>query len=85
MGLNDRYHMCLAKCRGLYDRGILQAPGVEPDTSMITADKLMYSYAIDLCQTAGLDELCGSLVEVSLVNICFWISKAKSNASCSIV
>ncbi|XP_072033413.1 serine/threonine-protein kinase unc-51-like [Amphiura filiformis] len=63
MSLNDRYHLCLAKCRGLYDKSILHAPGVEPDTSMITADKLMYSYAIDLCQTAGLDELFGSPLE----------------------
>ncbi|XP_071790723.1 serine/threonine-protein kinase ULK2-like isoform X1 [Asterias amurensis] len=58
--LNERYHHCLGRCRVLYDKNMSRARTVERDRFMITADKLMYSYAIDLCQSTGLDELFGN-------------------------
>ncbi|XP_038059194.1 serine/threonine-protein kinase unc-51-like [Patiria miniata] len=58
--LNDRYHQCLGRCRSLYDRNMSRARDVERDRSLITADKLMYNYAVELCQSTGLDELFGN-------------------------
>ncbi|XP_022096208.1 serine/threonine-protein kinase unc-51-like isoform X2 [Acanthaster planci] len=56
--LNDRYHHCLSRCHSLYDRSMSRSRVVERDK--ITADKLMYNYAVELCQSTGLEELFGN-------------------------
>ncbi|KAK7068240.1 Serine/threonine-protein kinase ulk2 [Halocaridina rubra] len=55
--LNDRFIQALAICKELNSSGAVTA--VDPRTSNITADKLIYNYAIDMCQSAALDELFG--------------------------
>jgi serine/threonine-protein kinase ULK/ATG1 len=70
--LNERYHYCLGRCRGLYDRNVSQSRVMERDK--ITANKLMYNYAVELCQSTGLDELFGNPQEcVSRYHTAQWL------------
>ncbi|XP_064094549.1 serine/threonine-protein kinase unc-51-like isoform X3 [Macrobrachium nipponense] len=55
--LNDRFRQALGICKELNSSGAVTA--VDPRTSTITADKLIYNYAIEMCQSAALDELFG--------------------------
>uniref|UniRef100_A0AC35TSI9 Non-specific serine/threonine protein kinase n=1 Tax=Rhabditophanes sp. KR3021 TaxID=114890 RepID=A0AC35TSI9_9BILA len=55
--LNERYHHCLLKSQELASLGI---PGANPSLAVVSAEKIMYKHAIDLCQTAALDELFGN-------------------------
>nr|XP_045593424.1 serine/threonine-protein kinase unc-51-like isoform X1 [Procambarus clarkii] len=55
--LNDRFRQALSICKELNSSGAVTA--VDPKTSTITADKLIYNYAIEMCQSAALDELFG--------------------------
>nr|XP_053639461.1 serine/threonine-protein kinase unc-51-like isoform X4 [Cherax quadricarinatus] len=55
--LNDRFRQALSVCKELNSSGAVTA--VDPRTSTITADKLIYNYAIEMCQSAALDELFG--------------------------
>ncbi|XP_068205911.1 serine/threonine-protein kinase unc-51 isoform X3 [Palaemon carinicauda] len=55
--LNDRFRQALGVCKELNSTGAVTA--VDPRTSSITADKLIYNYAIEMCQSAALDELFG--------------------------
>jgi serine/threonine-protein kinase ULK/ATG1 len=56
--LNDKYHYCLTRSQELASLGI--AGGTSPTTSIISAEKIMYRHALDLCQSAALDELFGN-------------------------
>ncbi|XP_077995373.1 serine/threonine-protein kinase ULK2-like isoform X2 [Glandiceps talaboti] len=56
--LNERYHECLTKSKELKEQGIPKLSTAE--MSNIKAEKLMYDYAIELCQSAALDELFGN-------------------------
>ena len=56
--LNDKYHYCLNRSQELASLGI--AGGSSPTTSIISAEKIMYRHALDLCQSAALDELFGN-------------------------
>lgn len=58
--MNERYHLCLRMCKVLHGQNLLQAVGVDPAASEITADRLIYNYAIEMCQSAALDELFGN-------------------------
>ncbi|CAL4075490.1 unnamed protein product [Meganyctiphanes norvegica] len=55
--LNERFKQALGVCKELNSSGTVT--GVDPRTSTITADKLIYNYAIEMCQSAALDELFG--------------------------
>ncbi|ELU07767.1 hypothetical protein CAPTEDRAFT_170802 [Capitella teleta] len=56
--MNDYYHQCLNICRSLHAKGVAFTP--DPSGVTTTADKLIYSHAIEMCQTAALDELFGN-------------------------
>ncbi|VDP52750.1 unnamed protein product [Soboliphyme baturini] len=55
--LNERYHTCLMKSQELVSLGL---PGSSAELPLVCAEKLMYNYALELCQTAALDELFGN-------------------------
>ncbi|XP_035225469.1 serine/threonine-protein kinase unc-51-like [Stegodyphus dumicola] len=57
--MKEHYHFCLSMCKSLNTPGLLQSVGVDPATSEITADKILYNYAIEMCQSAALEELFG--------------------------
>ncbi|KAJ1365725.1 protein of unknown function (DUF3543) [Parelaphostrongylus tenuis] len=52
--LNDKYHQCLVRSQELASLGL---PGQDPAMAVISAERIMYKHAIELCQTAALDEL----------------------------
>ncbi|XP_014212330.1 serine/threonine-protein kinase ULK2 isoform X2 [Copidosoma floridanum] len=48
--MNEKFKTCLSECKQLNSAGLLnQTPA--------SADKLLYNYAIEMCQTAAMDEL----------------------------
>uniref|UniRef100_A0A0K0CTV1 Non-specific serine/threonine protein kinase n=1 Tax=Angiostrongylus cantonensis TaxID=6313 RepID=A0A0K0CTV1_ANGCA len=55
--LNDKYHQCLVRSQELASLGL---PGQDPAMAVISAERIMYKHAIELCQTAALDELFGN-------------------------
>uniref|UniRef100_A0A0N5AB50 Non-specific serine/threonine protein kinase n=1 Tax=Syphacia muris TaxID=451379 RepID=A0A0N5AB50_9BILA len=54
--LNEKYHHCLVRSQELASLGI---PSADPALAVISAERIMYQHAIELCQTAALDELFG--------------------------
>nr|CAD7198320.1 unnamed protein product [Timema douglasi] len=58
--LNSKFRQCLSDCKQLNTPGLLQKAGVDPNTTNITADKILYNHAIQMCQSAALDELFGN-------------------------
>ncbi|XP_043472706.1 serine/threonine-protein kinase unc-51 isoform X1 [Leptopilina heterotoma] len=54
--MNDKFRSCLAECKQLNSAGILRQTGA-------TADKILYNHAIQMCQSAALDELFGNPAE----------------------
>ncbi|KAG8182072.1 hypothetical protein JTE90_008607 [Oedothorax gibbosus] len=61
--LKESYHLCLRMCKSLNTPGLLQSVGVDPATSSLTADKILYKYAIQMCQSAAMQELFGDVHE----------------------
>ncbi|CAD6193814.1 unnamed protein product [Caenorhabditis auriculariae] len=55
--LNDKYHQCLVRSQELASLGL---PGQDPTMSIISAERIMYKHAVELCQAAALDELFGN-------------------------
>lgn len=55
--LNDKYHQCLVRSQELASLGL---PGQDPAMAVISAERIMYRHAIELCQAAALDELFGN-------------------------
>ncbi|PAV88129.1 hypothetical protein WR25_17742 [Diploscapter pachys] len=55
--LNARYHDCLVRSQELASLGL---PGQDPAMAVISAERIMYKHAIELCQAAALDELFGN-------------------------
>ncbi|XP_076269586.1 serine/threonine-protein kinase unc-51-like protein Atg1 isoform X2 [Rhynchophorus ferrugineus] len=53
--LNTKFRTTLLECKQLNSTGLLNKIG----TTDITADKIIYNHAIQMCQTAALDELFG--------------------------
>jgi hypothetical protein len=68
--LNERYHVCLCRAQELTSLGL---PSNEPQLAMISAERLMYNHALELCQTAALDELFGNPQLVRLVMLTFHV------------
>ncbi|XP_018323907.1 serine/threonine-protein kinase unc-51 isoform X2 [Agrilus planipennis] len=54
--LNEKFRATLAECKQLNSTGLLSKIG----STNITADKILYNHAIQMCQTAALDELFGN-------------------------
>ena len=46
--MNDYFHQCLAVCRNLHNQGVSLNPEINPHAAAITADKLIYNYAIEM-------------------------------------
>ncbi|XP_046464386.1 serine/threonine-protein kinase unc-51-like [Daphnia pulex] len=57
--LNQRFHHCLSQCKQLNGQSLAHQLG-DSNAAQLTADKLLYNHAIDLCQSAALDELFGN-------------------------
>ncbi|XP_060584865.1 serine/threonine-protein kinase ULK2-like isoform X3 [Ruditapes philippinarum] len=59
--MNEHYHICVRVSRELQQRlGSSVQTALSPQIVIATADKLIYNYAIEICQTAALDELFGN-------------------------
>ncbi|KZC13263.1 Serine/threonine-protein kinase ULK2 [Dufourea novaeangliae] len=54
--MNEKFRSCLAECKQLNSAGLLHQTGA-------TADKILYNHAIQMCQSAALDELFGNPAE----------------------
>ena len=55
--MNERFRHCLSMSKMLNAENILVESGIEPTDTTVNADKLLYQYAIEQCQSAALDEL----------------------------
>ncbi|XP_076675111.1 serine/threonine-protein kinase unc-51-like protein Atg1 isoform X3 [Andrena cerasifolii] len=54
--MNEKFRTCLTECKQLNSAGLLHQTGA-------TADKILYNHAIQMCQSAALDELFGNPAE----------------------
>lgn len=54
--LNEKFHKCLEDCKKLNTPSVLQKVSA-------TAEKILYNYAIEMCQKAALNELQNNLAE----------------------
>lgn len=66
--MRDALHRCIERCRELASSSMLA--GVDPSTSGITADRLLYKYALDLCQSAAVGELGSNAGEIFMPSQC---------------
>jgi len=57
--LHARYKKSLKIVKQLSALDLLNSPGVNRKSNACTADKILYNHAIELCQTAALDEIFG--------------------------
>jgi len=55
--LNERFRHCLSMSKMLNAENILAESGIDPNDTSFTADRILYHYAIEQCQSAALDEL----------------------------
>ena len=62
--LKTRFHECLDACKAL-DTKSINRQMEKSDLRDITVDKILYKHAIDMCQSAALEELFGNPDEVS--------------------
>lgn len=61
--LKDRLHHCLNMCKVLDYHATLSSTIGKAALEATTFDKIIYDYAIDMCQTAALEEMFGNLEE----------------------
>lgn len=61
--LKDKFHHCLSLCKSLDYQATLSSTVGKTALELIEPDKLIYDYAIEKCQIAALEELCGHLEE----------------------
>ena len=55
--MNERFRHCLSMSKMLNAENLLVEAGIEPGDTSLTADKILYHYALEQCQSAALDEL----------------------------
>ena len=55
--LNERFRHCLSMSKMLNAENLLAESGIDPSDTTLTADRMLYSHAIEQCQSAALDEL----------------------------
>ena len=60
----------------LNSENLLAESGLDPSTTAITADRILYNYAMEQCQSAALDELFGNPGE------CFQVGLLQKNIYC---
>jgi len=58
--LNERFRHCISMTKMLHSEEVLGCSGIAPRSTSLTADRILYDYAIALCQSAALDELFGN-------------------------
>lgn len=63
--LKDKFHHCLNMCKALDYQTTLSTTLGKAALELIKPDKLIYDHAIEMCQTAALEELFGHPDEVS--------------------
>ncbi|RWS17161.1 serine/threonine-protein kinase unc-51-like protein [Dinothrombium tinctorium] len=56
--MKDRFHLCLSKCKSIDGNKLFTSANLK-GLEGITADRLIYDYAIEMCQSAALEELFG--------------------------
>lgn len=57
--LKDKFHHCLNMCKSLDYQATLSSSVGKAALDLISPDKLIYDYAIEMCQTAALEEMFG--------------------------
>lgn len=57
--LKDKFHHCLDMCKTLDYQSTLTSTIGKAALELIAPDKLIYDYAIEMCQTAALEEMFG--------------------------
>lgn len=57
--LKDKFHHCLNMCKSLEYQTTLSSTIGRAVLELIAPDKLIYDYAIEMCQTAALEEMFG--------------------------
>ena len=57
--LKDKFHHCLNMCKSLEYQTNLSSTIGRAALELIAPDKLIYDYAIEMCQTAALEEMFG--------------------------
>ena len=67
--MNERFRHCISMTKMLNSENLLADSGLDPSTTAITADRILYSYAMEQCQSAALDELFGNPGECFQVKI----------------
>ena len=55
--MNERFRHCLSMSKMLNAENILVESGIDPTDTSYTADKILYHFALEQCQSAALDEL----------------------------
>ena len=55
--MNERFRHCLSMSKMLNAENILIESGLDPNDTSYTADKILYHFALEQCQSAALDEL----------------------------
>jgi serine/threonine-protein kinase ULK/ATG1 len=73
--LNERFRHCISMTKMLNSENLLSDSGIEPHNTSLTADRILYNYVIELCQSAALDELFGNPDE------CFQVRKGSVESS----
>lgn len=58
--LHNQYKDCFQQCKILQLKKIEFSKDVDKLSVEIAADRLMYSHALDLCQSTGFEEMCGN-------------------------
>ncbi|XP_054155017.1 serine/threonine-protein kinase ULK2-like [Oppia nitens] len=60
--MKDSFHECLSTCKSLNNTVLINSTN-ERAIESISADKLLYNYSIEMCQSAALEELFGRPAE----------------------
>ena len=58
--MNERFRHCISMTKMLNSENLLADSGLDPSTTAVTADRILYNYAMEQCQSAALDELFGN-------------------------
>ena len=58
--MNERFRHCISMTKMLNSENLLADSGLDPSTTGINADRILYNYAMEQCQSAALDELFGN-------------------------
>ena len=58
--LNERFRHCISMVKMLNSDNLLDESGLDAQSTSMTADRILYQYAVEQCQSAALDELFGN-------------------------